>query len=245
MDLNNDADIAKYAFLGDCWTEVMNRRVAFGVPGKPNKKERKSLAERLNVNLEDVKGFSRCVETLNKLMDDGKISGWDPFEKQLKKLGDAATPDIDQLRRPFLDPKYRFSDEWDDVFKVEFLAVTYFFIKSDGVDPFIDLALMKVFFSFGKIIDRLDQDGRRNKDQKSHFGSAQHKAYVPHEEVIQTAKDVAEEQKRLGFTPQKEAVKRAVIQRLVKSEKEKENPKDVYGLDQIKNILKDEWVDIV
>jgi hypothetical protein len=248
MDLNNDADIAKLEFLKECWTEVMNRRVAFNITGKPHKKERKTFAGSLNVNPKDMEGFSRCVETLNKLMDDGEISSWDLFVKQLKKLGDAATPDIDKLRRPFLDPRYRFSDEWNDAFKAEFLAVTYFFIKSNEVDPVIDLALMKIFFSFGKIIERLDQDGHRNKDQKSDAGGTQHKGYVPHGEVIQTAKDVVENFKRLGvIKPQKEMVMIAVRKRLVEceKEKEKENRKDVYGLDQIKNILKDEWPDIL
>ncbi|MBT3369034.1 MAG: hypothetical protein HN416_17965 [Nitrospina sp.] len=247
MELHSDADIAKLKFLGDCWTEVMNRRVAFNVTGKPHKKERKTFAGSLNVNPEDLNGFSRCAETLNKLMDDGEISGWDLFAKQLKKLGDAATPDIDKLRRPFLDPRYRFSDEWNDDFKAEFLAVTYFFIKSDGVDPLIDLALMKISFSFGKIIERLDQDGRRNKDEKSNAGGTQHKGKLPYEEYIQTAKDTAEEFKRLGIKPQKKMVMIALRKLLVEREKEKEeeNRKDVHGPDQIKNILKDEWSDIL
>jgi hypothetical protein len=246
MVLNNDADIAKLVFLGGCWTEVMNRRVAFHLAGKPHKNERKTFARRLNVNPEDLNGFFRCVETLDKLMDDGEISSWDIFVKQLEKLGDAATPDIDKLRRPFLDPRYRFSDEWNDDFKAEFLAVTYFFIKSNEVDPFIDLALMKISFSFGKIIERLDQDGRRNKDEKSHAGGKQHKSKVPHEEYIQTAKDVVERFKRLGINkPQKKMVRVAVRKRLIESESKKENPKDVHGPDQIRNILNDEWSDIL
>ena len=232
----DDVYAAKLMFLGECWTEVMNRRVAFNVTEKSQKAGLESLAEIINVNTEDLKGFSHCLEALNKDMDVKGHLRWDLFEKQLKRLGDAAkaTPDIDILRRPFLDPNFRFSDEWDDAFKAEFLAVTYFCIMAEGVDPLVDLALMKIFFSFGKIIERLDRDGYVHSDLPRSGGNAEWKGYVSHEQVIDEAKKVSKALK----VESRRRIAHLVRERLDKAESNIENPKEVYTEDYIrKHIL--------
>jgi hypothetical protein len=236
MELNNDADIAKLVFLGECWTEVMNRRVAFDVTEKSQKAALESLAKTLGVDVDDLRGFSRCLEALNKNMDDKGDLGWKLFEKQLRLLGDAATPDIDKLRRPFLDPKYRFSDEWNDDFKAEFLAVTYFFITAEGAAPFIDLAFMKISFSFGKIIERLDRDGYVHRDKPTKAGMTAWKNKTHKQEVVEECYRIETNGKK------KEEIAREIREAFFKRGKKEE---EVYSTKQIKRILKDEWPKIL
>ena len=145
----------------------------------------------------------------------------------------------------FLNAGFDFSDD-PEAFLDEFFTVAKVFsVVEEASDPRVDLAAMKALFHAGRMIERLEHEGKKRSDVPTKAGSTQHKNYVPHEGVIQTAKDVVEDFKRHGIKPQKEAVKRTVIQRLVKSEKEKENPKDVYGMDSLKEILKDVWSDIL
>jgi hypothetical protein len=246
---NDDLFAAKCAFLKERYVELQNHLVAFAQSATDSEPFPEPLAKELDVS--NLKGFSPLLEALNSYVNGKKDFKERLFEKQVNLLLSDSTPDIESLRDPLIDPGYAFADEWDASndekigFKAEFFAVLWFFLKSRGADPQVDFALTKALFQLGKVIGRLERDGCMRRDQTSSAGRTKHKGYITYEEVVQTAKDVVETFKGLGIKPQKESVKRAVRDRFLKSESEKKNPKVVYGPDQIKNILKDEWADIL
>ena len=145
-----------------------------------------------------------------------------------------------------LEPDFRFSDN-PKVFWIEFQAVTLLFAdKGLRGDVRVEVLVMEALVNAGMLLEALVGEGHRKSDWPKEMGSKQHKGHITHEEVIQEAKDVVEWLKGLGIKPMKERVMRDVRKRLLKSESEKENPREVYKIDHIKkNILKDVWSDIL
>ena len=145
-----------------------------------------------------------------------------------------------------LEPDFRFSDN-PKVFWIEFQAVTLLFAdKGLRGDVRVEVLVMEALVNAGMLLEALVGEGHRKSDWPKEMGSKQHKGHITHEEVIQEAKDVVERLKGLGIKPMKERVMRDVRKRLLKSEREKENPREVYKMDHIKkNILKDVWSDIL
>ena len=140
----------------------------------------------------------------------------------------------------YLNPGFEFSDD-PETFLVEFFTVLKVFsVVDEGSDPRVDLAAMKALFHAGKMIERLEHEGRKRSDIPTKAGSTKYKGYVSPEEVIQTAKEVS---KRLKS---KRSIARVVRDSLVKNESGRKNPKKVYTADHIRQvILKEVWPEIL
>ncbi|MBC8466693.1 MAG: hypothetical protein H8D55_02530 [Deltaproteobacteria bacterium] len=140
----------------------------------------------------------------------------------------------------YLNPGFQFSND-PETFLVEFFTVLKVFsVIDEGSDPRVDLAAMKALFHAGRMIERLEHEGRKRSDMPAKAGSTKHKGYVSDQDVIQAAKEVS---KRLKS---KRDIARVVRKRLLKDESEKENPKKVFKEDHIRNvILKEVWPEIL
>ena len=228
---------AKLDFLAERFTELMNHRIAFSHSARDSEPFPEPLGKMLHSD--ELKGFSPLLEALNAHADGKEDFKRGFFKKLANRLMSDSIPDIELLRDPLIDPGYAFADEWDASndeeigFAAEFYAVLCFFLKSEGADPQVDFALTKTLFQLGKVIGRLERDGPTNKDRTSRAGSTHHKSKVPHEEVIQEAKEVS---KRIESVRN---IARIVRTRLRKKEAEKEKPMEVYSEDRIRKI----WIE--
>ena len=179
--------------------------------------------------------FSKILQTFNDLDVPDDI-------EEVIKNGDFDIPKLDFM----LEGKNEF-EKHPKIFLRQFQYIIL--ICASGVfdgDKRLDPLMMDALFVAGQHFERLKAYGYKWSDEKSRNGSKQHKGCVSHKEVIQTAKDVVERLKTLGIKPTKRRVGHDVRERLLKSEIEKEKPKEVYKEDNIRNkILKDVWSEIL
>jgi len=135
----------------------------------------------------------------------------------------------------FLNPGFEFSDD-PETFVSEFFAVLKFFLViEEGSDPRIDFAVMKALFHAGRIIERLEHEGKKRSDIPAKAGSSSWKKKVSKQEVIEMFYRVDTTGKS------KNAICEAVQEALVIQEGKRGGKKrDVYSVKQIGRILKEE-----
>jgi hypothetical protein len=110
--------------------------------------------------------------------------------------------------------------------------VLYALLYYDGQNtenPRVDQALERVYFESGFTISTLLWCGVERSDRKGQLGSMPKKGYVTRDEII--------EESRKYKTSKGRNLARQVKQSLEKSERGKECPRKVYGLDRIRQIL--------
>lgn len=214
--------------------------------------EKKSVLS--NIMLKEAGGFDHPVfsdfYTFLKNLDDctidaEKIENPDlPLGILIEKnsLFDANLSDLlnSEMLDTFLNPEFEFSDNLETFVREFFTATKFLLVIKEESDPRIDLAVMKALFHAGKMIERLEHEGKKRSDVPTKAGSKQHKGYVSIEDVIQAAKEVSKRAKT------RRNIARIVRKRLIKNEEEKENPKKVYSIDHIRQkILKEVWSEIL
>ena len=233
----NELYKAKYDFLAECYIELMNHRVALGQSGKDSKALPESLAKRLDVG--NLKRFSQYLEALNKDLDDKDLQR-KLFEGAIKRLMNAAPPNKEVLRHLLLNPGYMFANEWGEDFEGEFLGVLYIFITSEGADPYVDLAIMKMCLALGKIVGRLKQQGYVQRDLPKTGGLSERKGYIDKQVYFDLFFSIDVGRKSPNNAC-KRIIEEATKREQVRAEAKNEKPKKVHSIKTIRyGILKEE-----
>jgi len=137
------------------------------------------------------------------------------------------------------EPDFQFSKN-PVLFTDEFKAAVLLFVDAgeDG-DPKIDLLVMKALFIAGRMVARMEQEGKKRSDIPVKAGSSSWKNKVSKQDVIEMLYRIDTNGKS------KNSICEAVRDALISQEaKRGEKKKDVYSVKQIGRILKEELAKI-